>query len=34
MFSATLPEEIVRMSAKYLKNPERVSMGATNVPIN
>jgi ATP-dependent RNA helicase DeaD len=32
MFSATLPEEIVRMSAKYLKNPERVSMGATNVP--
>ena len=32
MFSATLPEEIVRMSSKYLKNPERVSMGATNVP--
>jgi superfamily II DNA/RNA helicase len=32
MFSATLPEEIVRMSAKYLKNPERVSMGATNIP--
>ena len=31
MFSATLPEEIVRMSSKYLKNPERVSMGATNV---
>jgi ATP-dependent RNA helicase DeaD len=30
MFSATLPDEIVRMSAKYLKNPERVSMGATN----
>jgi superfamily II DNA/RNA helicase len=32
MFSATLPEEIVRLSAKYLKNPERVSMGATNIP--
>ena len=31
MFSATLPDEIVRMSSKYLKNPERVSMGATNV---
>jgi len=32
MFSATLPEEIVRLSAKYLRNPERVSTGATNVP--
>jgi superfamily II DNA/RNA helicase len=32
MFSATLPEEIVRLSAKYLKNPERVSTGATNLP--
>jgi len=32
MFSATLPDEIVRMSSKYLKNPERVSIGATNVP--
>jgi superfamily II DNA/RNA helicase len=32
MFSATLPEQIVRLSAKYLRNPERVSTGATNVP--
>jgi superfamily II DNA/RNA helicase len=31
MFSATLPQEIIQISEKYLKNPERVSMGATNV---
>lgn len=31
MFSATLPEGIIRMSSKYLNNPERVAMGATNV---
>jgi superfamily II DNA/RNA helicase len=31
MFSATLPESIIKMSAKYLRNPERVSIGATNV---
>lgn len=31
MFSATLPDGIIKLSAKYLTNPERVSMGATNV---
>ncbi len=31
MFSATLPKEIVRISNKYLTNPERVSVGETNV---
>ncbi len=29
MFSATLPAEIVKMSAKYLKNPERIAVGST-----
>ncbi len=33
MFSATLPPEIVKMSAKYLKNPERIAVGAVNTPI-
>lgn len=31
MFSATLADNIVRLSGKYLNRPERVSMGATNV---
>jgi len=31
MFSATLPNGIVKISDKYLKNPERVSVGETNV---
>ncbi len=31
MFSATLPNEIVRLSSKYLNNPERVSVGDSNV---
>jgi len=31
MFSATLPKGIVAISDKYLKNPERVSVGETNV---
>lgn len=31
MFSATLPKEIIQMSGKYLTNPERISMGDTNV---
>lgn len=31
MFSATLPHGIVALSKKYLHNPERISMGATNV---
>ena len=29
MFSATMPAEIVKMSAKYLKNPERIQVGST-----
>ena len=31
MFSATLPAEIVKMSEKYLKNPQRIAVGNTNV---
>lgn len=31
MFSATLPQGIIRLSSKYLSNPERISMGETNV---
>lgn len=31
MFSATMPDGIVKVSNKYLKNPERVSVGETNV---
>lgn len=31
MFSATLPPAIVKLSEKYLRSPERVSVGATNV---
>lgn len=30
MFSATLPPEIIKMSSKYLINPERIAVGATN----
>jgi len=33
MFSATLPPEIVKMSAKYLNNPERIAVGSTTQPI-
>ncbi len=29
MFSATIPAEIARMSAKYLNNPERIAVGST-----
>lgn len=32
MFSATLPKNILKMSESYLKNPERISVGSTNVP--
>ena len=31
MFSATLPKNILQMSHKYMNNPERVSVGETNV---
>ncbi|MGH1397628.1 MAG: DEAD/DEAH box helicase [Alphaproteobacteria bacterium] len=30
MFSATMPDGIAKLSAKYLNNPERVSVGETN----
>jgi len=33
MFSATLPPEIVKMSAKYLSNPERIAVGSTTKPM-
>lgn len=32
MFSATLPDNIKKLSAKYLKDPVRVSVGATHKP--
>jgi superfamily II DNA/RNA helicase len=32
LFSATLPQEIVRLSSKYLKNPQRISVGSTTTP--
>lgn len=31
MFSATLPKGIIALAGKYLSNPERVAVGATNV---
>ena len=31
MFSATLPEQIVKLSTKYLTTPERISIGKSNV---
>ena len=33
LFSATLPENILRISNRYLKNPKRISTGATSIPI-
>lgn len=33
MFSATLPPAIVKLSAKYLNNPERVAVGSVNSPV-
>jgi superfamily II DNA/RNA helicase len=33
MFSATFPANIVQLSAKYLRNPERISVGAGNTAI-
>ncbi len=32
MFSATLPANIVKMSERYLKNPERIAIGETSAP--
>ena len=33
LFSATLPENILRISDRYLKNPKRISTGATSIPV-
>tara|TARA_A100000164_G_scaffold289845_1_gene263063 strand:- start:348 stop:1631 length:1284 start_codon:yes stop_codon:yes gene_type:complete len=33
LFSATLPENILKISQKYLHNPERVSVGSLSTPI-
>ncbi len=33
LFSATLPQNILRISERYLTKPERISTGATSVPI-
>ena len=33
LFSATLPQNILRISDRYLSKPERISTGATSVPI-
>ena len=33
LFSATLPDNIVKLSSKYLTNPVRVSVGSTHSPI-
>ena len=33
LFSATLPNNILRISEKYLRNPIRISVGSTTVPI-
>ncbi len=34
MFSATMPQNIIDLSQKYLKDPIRVSMGSTNKPVS
>lgn len=31
MFSATMPDNIIKLSQKYLRDPVRISIGATNV---
>jgi superfamily II DNA/RNA helicase len=33
LFSATLPENIIKISERYLNKPERISTGATSIPI-
>ncbi len=33
MFSATIPPEIAKMAAKYLKNPERIAIGQVNTAV-
>ena len=33
LFSATLPQNILRISERYLNKPERISTGSTSIPI-
>tara|TARA_Y100000996_G_scaffold394085_1_gene358124 strand:+ start:181 stop:1641 length:1461 start_codon:yes stop_codon:yes gene_type:complete len=33
LFSATLPKNIIRISERYLNKPERITTGATSIPI-
>ena len=33
LFSATLPQNILRISEKYLNKPERISAGSTSIPV-
>jgi superfamily II DNA/RNA helicase len=32
LFSATLPQEIIKLSSKYLVNPQRIAVGSTTTP--
>ena len=34
LFSATLPNDILKISRKYLNNPERISIGSISTPID
>ena len=34
LFSATLPQNIIRITEKYLNNPVRIRVGSTTTPIN
>jgi len=34
LFSATLPQNIIRISERYLKNPSRISVGPTFIPVD
>jgi len=34
LFSATLPQNIIRISERYLNKPERITTGATSIPIS
>ncbi len=33
LFSATLPQNILKISERYLNNPERISIGSTSIPV-
>ena len=34
LFSATLPNNILKISQRYLNNPERISVGSLSTPID